>query len=151
MQKRWHHMELTICQWYSAYTNQIRSKTSSQITLSGMKGRVQTLCQNCASENQHKARKAHGKARSSHYGGPVRPRKLGQKNEPQWKTGRKEELDQTQTQSCNEYQNWAEQFKHIAREAKASVKNSVLKERWHSSGNSTNKRKGMLGPKQPQT
>ena len=66
-----------------AYKGQLRSKTASHITPSGMKGRVQTLCQNCASGNRHKARTAHGKARCSHHGGTVRPRKLGQKNVPQ--------------------------------------------------------------------
>ena len=32
-------MEVTLCQWYSACKNQIRSKPSSHITPSGMKGR----------------------------------------------------------------------------------------------------------------
>ena len=58
--------------------NQIRNKTSSHITPSAMKGWIQTLWQNCASANQHKPPKAHGKARSSYHGGTVGPRKLGQ-------------------------------------------------------------------------
>ena len=46
-------MEVTICRWYSACKNQPRNKTSSHIIPSGMKGRVQTLCQNCASGDQN--------------------------------------------------------------------------------------------------
>ena len=81
-------------------TQHIRSKTSSHITLYVTKSRVQTLCQNCASENQHKARKAHGKAISSHYGGTVSSKTYWtEKNVAQWKTDRKEERNQTQTQS----------------------------------------------------
>ena len=55
-----------------------------------MKGRVQTLCQNCASGNHHKARMVHGKAKSSPHVGTVRPRKLGQKNVAvkNWQKGR---------------------------------------------------------------
>ena len=65
-----------------------------------MKYRVQTLCRNCASGNQeHKARKVHGKAR--HHGRKV----------PQWKTGRKEELKDVMDSE-------SEQLKQIAQETK---------------------------------
>ena len=133
-------MEITICQWYSAYKNQLRSKTSSHITPSGMKYRVQTLCQNCASGNQeHKARKVHGKARSTHHGRKV----------PQWKTGRKEELKDVMDIK-------SEQLKQIAHETKEARWKSfseelragtTLAQFWQS----TNKWKGMIVPKQPQT
>ena len=119
---------------------QLRSKTSSHIIPSCMKGQVQTLRQNCASRNQHKAQKVHRKARSSCHGRTVRSRKLGQKNMPE--TGRMEELDQTQTQtqSCNGYQNWAVQADSLLQKKwNGKTENSVLKQHWHSSGNSTNK------------
>ena len=137
MQKRWHHMEVTICQWYSAYKNQIRYKTSSHITPYSMNGRVQTLCQNCASGNQHKARNAHGKARSSHHGETVRSKKHWTETRAavkNWQKARTRPNPDPKLKAAMDTK--TEQFKQIAREAKeaklkASVKISVLKQRWH--------------------
>ena len=82
---------------------------------------------------------------------------IGQKHAPQWKTGRKEKLHQTQTQKLKAAMDTkTEQFKQIAPEAKEAKTEKLLwrTQCWNNadtSGISTNKWKGMIVPKQPQT
>ena len=89
------------------FSLQIPSKEQNTKPPSRMKGRGKVLCQNCANGNQHKARKARGKARSSHHGGTVRRESLDRK------TCRSEKLPERKnstkprpnSQSCNAHQN----------------------------------------------
>ena len=123
MQKRWHHMEVIICQWYSAYKNQIRNKTSSHITPYSMNGRVQTVCQTCASGNQHKARNAHGKSKKQPLWRDSEIEKILDRN---WQKGRTRPNPDPKLKAAVYTQ--TEQLKQIAREAKEAKRKSFCEE-----------------------
>ena len=102
----------------SAYKGQLRSKTANHITPSGVKGGSKHCVKTARGNQEHKSWKAHGKARSSHHGGSVRPRKLGQKTNKKGAKRKNSAKPRPNTQSCNGYPNWAVQAAREAKEAK---------------------------------
>ena len=154
MQKRWHHMEVTICQWYSA--SGLQSKTKKQKTKTRKNNNTTYKKQNIKPHNplwyERSGSDIVSKLRKWK---PTQSAKGSRKSnkQPLWwhseidkildrKTCRSEKLAERKdsskprpkAQSCNGHQNWVLQADSTrgkrSENGKASVKNSMLKQHW---------------------